>query len=107
MTSNSRANAEGQIALSPNHSLEGGNAFAPQARAVPLRGPQHFSEHAVTNPVPVTNLSRVEPAHLEPELILNPRSRTMRFAYGSAKRAFDLVLGSVLLIVALPLILIA
>jgi len=31
----------------------------------------------------------------------------MRFAYGSAKRAFDLVLGSVLLIVALPLILIA
>jgi lipopolysaccharide/colanic/teichoic acid biosynthesis glycosyltransferase len=44
---------------------------------------------------------------LEPELILNPRSRTVRFAYESAKRAFDLVLGSVLLIVALPLILIA
>ena len=31
----------------------------------------------------------------------------MRFAYESAKRAFDLVLGSVLLIIALPLILIA
>jgi lipopolysaccharide/colanic/teichoic acid biosynthesis glycosyltransferase len=107
MTNNSRAEAEASIALSPDHLLEDGAAFAPQARAVPLRGPQHFSEHPVTNPVPVTSFSRVEPAQLEPESILNPRSRTMRFAYESAKRAFDLLLGSVLLIVAIPLILIA
>jgi lipopolysaccharide/colanic/teichoic acid biosynthesis glycosyltransferase len=49
----------------------------------------------------------VEPAHLEPELILNPGSRTMRLAYESAKRLFDLLLGSVLLIIALPMILAA
>jgi lipopolysaccharide/colanic/teichoic acid biosynthesis glycosyltransferase len=49
----------------------------------------------------------VEPARLEPELILNPGSRTMRLAYESAKRVFDLLLGSVLLIVALPMILAA
>jgi len=107
MTSNSRAKAEAKIALSPNDLLENGAAFAPQARAAPPRGPQHTSEHPVTNPVPVTSLPRVGPAQLEPESILNPRSRMMRFAYESAKRAFDLVLGSVLLIIALPLILIA
>src|ERR1700737_4108057 len=101
MTSNSRAKAEAKIALSANHSLEGGAAFAPQARAAPLPGPQHFSEH------PVTNLSRVEPAHLEPESILKPRSRTMRSAYESVKRAFDPLPGSVLLLLSIPIILIA
>jgi lipopolysaccharide/colanic/teichoic acid biosynthesis glycosyltransferase len=107
MTSNSRAKAEAKIALSPDRLLEGGPAFAPQVRAAPIRGPQHFSERAVTNPVPVTSFSRVEPAHLEPESILNPRSRAVRSAYEPAKRAFDLLLGSVLLIIALPIILIA
>jgi lipopolysaccharide/colanic/teichoic acid biosynthesis glycosyltransferase len=107
MTSNSRAKAEANIALSPDDLLQGGAAFAPQARAAPLRGSQHFSEHGVTNPVPVTSFSRVEPAHLEPESILNPPSRAMRSAYEPAKRAFDLLLGSVLLTIALPIILIA
>ncbi len=107
MTSNSRGKAEAKIALSPNDLLEDGAAFAPQARAAPPRGPQHFSEHPVTNPVRVTSFSRVEPAQLEPESNLSPRSRAMRSAYVSAKRAFDLLLGSVLLIIAIPLILIA
>jgi lipopolysaccharide/colanic/teichoic acid biosynthesis glycosyltransferase len=107
MTSNSQAKAEAKIALSPNDLLETGAAFAPQARATPLRGPQPFSEHAVTHPVQATSFSRVEPAQLEPESILNPRSRTMRSAYESGKRAFDLLLGSVLLIIAIPVILIA
>ena len=107
MTSNSRAKAEAKLASSPDRLLEGGPAFAPQARAAPLRGSQHFSEHGVTNPVPVTSFSRVEPAHLEPESILNPPSRAMRSAYEPAKRAFDLLLGSVLLTIALPIILIA
>jgi len=107
MMSNSRAKAEASIALSPNNLLETGTVVAPQARATPLRGPQLFSEHAVTHPVPVTGFSRVEPAQLEPESILNPRSRTMRSAYESGKRAFDLLLGSVLLIIAVPIILIA
>jgi lipopolysaccharide/colanic/teichoic acid biosynthesis glycosyltransferase len=107
MTSNSRAKAEAKIALSPDRLLEGSPVFAPQARAAPLRGPQHFSEHTVTNPVPVTSFLRVEPVHLEPESILNPRSRAMRSAYEPAKRAFDLLLGSLLLIIALPIILIA
>jgi lipopolysaccharide/colanic/teichoic acid biosynthesis glycosyltransferase len=112
MTSNSRAKAEAEIALSPNDLLEDGAAIAPQGRAAPLRGPQHFSEHPVTNPVAtnpvaVTSFPRVGPAQLEPESILNPRSRAMRSAYESAKRAFDLLLGSVLLIVAIPMILIA
>src|SRR5882757_4984514 len=105
MTSNSRAKAEANIALPPHHPLEDGGPFAPEAREAPLRGRQHFSEHPGTNPV--TSLSRVEPAHLEPESIPNPRSRTMRSAYESAKRAFDLLLGSVLLIVAIPIIFIA
>ena len=107
MTSNSRAKAETKIALSPNDLLETGAVFAPQARATPLRGPQHFSEQGVTHPVPVTSFSRVEPAQLEPESILNPRIRAMRSAYGTGKRAFDLLLGLVLLIIAIPMILIA
>jgi lipopolysaccharide/colanic/teichoic acid biosynthesis glycosyltransferase len=101
MTSNSRAQAEVKIVSSPDHLLQGGAAFAPQARAAPGRGPQHFSEH------PVTGLSRVEPAQLKPELSVNPGGRTMRSAYESAKRVFDLLLGSVLLIIAAPIILVA
>src|ERR1700694_44334 len=102
MTSNTRAKAEAKIALSPHHPLEDGGPFAPQARGVPLRGRQHLSEHPVTNTV--TSLSRVEPAHLEPESFPNPRSRTMRSADELAKRAFDLLLGSVLLIISIPII---
>src|SRR5271170_4263769 len=100
MTSNFRANAEVEIASPPNLSVADGAEFAPQVMAT-LRKAQSFSEH------PVTSLLRVEPAHLEPELILNPGSRRMRYAYESAKRVFDLLLGSVLLIIAIPIILIA
>jgi len=100
MTSNFRANAEVKIAPPPNLSVTDGTEFAAQVRAT-LRKNQNFSEH------PVTSLLRVEPAQLETELIPNPRSRAMRLLYEAAKRVFDLLLGSVLLIIAIPLILIA
>lgn len=101
MTGNSRAKIEAKIVAPPGHLLEGGDALSPRTRGAPSRRSQLFPSQ------PVTNLSRVEPAHLEPELILNPGSRTMRLAYESAKRLFDLLLGSVLLIIALPMILAA
>jgi len=101
MTGNYRAKAEAKAAVPPNHLIDGGDAFGPRSRSAPLRGSQHFSRH------PVINLSRAEPAHLEPELILGPRSRTTRPAYELAKRVFDLLLGSMLLIIALPIILAA
>jgi lipopolysaccharide/colanic/teichoic acid biosynthesis glycosyltransferase len=46
-------------------------------------------------------------AQLETELIAMARSRSMRFLYEPAKRAFDLLVGSILLITTVPLILIA
>src|ERR1700677_2179909 len=101
MTGNSRAKIEAKIVAPPGHLLEGGDALSPRTRGAPSRRSQLFPSQ------PVTNLSRVEPAHLEPELILNPGSRTMRLAYESAKRLFDLLVGSVLLIIALPMILAA
>lgn len=101
MTGNSRAKAEAKIVAPSSQLLEARDSSPAHARTGPLRRSQHFSSH------PVTNLSRVEPAHLEPELILNPGSRTTRLAYESAKRGFDLLLGSVLLIIALPMILTA
>src|SRR5271167_3880763 len=100
MTSNFRANAEVKITPPPNLSVTDGAEFAPLVRAT-LRKAQPFSEH------PVTGLLRVEPAQLATELIPNPRSRAMRLFYEGAKRVFDLLLGSVLLIIAIPLILIA
>lgn len=101
MTGNSRAKAEAKVAVPPKHLLEGSETFSPRARVVPLSGSQHFSRH------PAINLARVERAHLEPELNLNRWSRTTRSAYELAKRVFDVLLGSVLLIVALPIILAA
>ena len=100
MTSNFRANAEVKIASPPRHSVTDEAEFAPQVRAT-LRKAHPFSEH------PVTSLLRVEPALLETKFIPNPRSRVMRLIYEAAKRVFDLLLGSVLLIIAIPLILIA
>jgi lipopolysaccharide/colanic/teichoic acid biosynthesis glycosyltransferase len=101
MTGNSQAKAEAKVAVPPNHLLEESETFPARARAVRLHLSQHVSRH------PVTHLSEAEPVHLEPELSLNPESRMTRSAYESAKRAFDLLLGSGLLIVALPLILAA
>jgi lipopolysaccharide/colanic/teichoic acid biosynthesis glycosyltransferase len=103
MTSNSRAKAEAKIALSADRSLEAGPGSPAQTRAVPPRGrgSQQISER------PASNLSRVEPAHLEREAILTPESRTMRSAYQTAKRGFDLLLGSGLLVISVPIILIA
>src|SRR5271167_928217 len=100
MTSNFRANAEVKITSPPNLSVTDGAEFAPQVRAT-LRKAQSFSEHHVTS------LLRVEPAQFETETIPGPRSGAMRLFYEPAKRGFDLLLGSVLLIIAIHLILIA
>lgn len=103
MTSNFRADAkiEQEIASPPEHSLRHGAAAVLRIRAVKLQVLRHFAEE------PVTSLPRAEPAQLEPELIVDQRSRMMRLVYEPAKRVFDLILGSVLLIIAIPLILIA
>src|SRR5271165_4669589 len=100
MTSTVNAKADVEIVSPPNHLLADGAAFAPRSSAA-LRIAQPFSED------PVTSLLRVEPAQLEPELISNPRSRSMRFFYEPTKRVIDLLLGSLLLVVTVPLILIA
>jgi lipopolysaccharide/colanic/teichoic acid biosynthesis glycosyltransferase len=105
MTGNSRAKAEANVAVPTAHLLEGTETFSPRARQVPSRGshgPQHFARHSVTG-----DFVDVEPAHLESELRIDTGSRMTRLVYESAKRVFDLLLGSVLLIVALPLILAA
>jgi lipopolysaccharide/colanic/teichoic acid biosynthesis glycosyltransferase len=104
MTGNSQAKVETNVAVPPGHLLEGSEAFPPRARPVPLRGshgPQHFARHSVTD------FLEVEPVHLESELTLSPGNRVTQVAYESAKRAFDLVLGSILLLLSLPLILAA
>jgi lipopolysaccharide/colanic/teichoic acid biosynthesis glycosyltransferase len=101
MTGNSQAKAEPSVAVPTGHLLEGNGTFPPLARAVPLRGSEQFSRHLVTN------VSEAEPANLETETDLTPGSRTVRLIYESAKRVFDLLLGAVLLILALPLILAA
>jgi lipopolysaccharide/colanic/teichoic acid biosynthesis glycosyltransferase len=102
MTSISRATAEVEIALSPNQSLENETASSSQARATSLRGgAPHFLEPHVAS------LPRVEPVRLETKSILIPQRRTTWSAYEAGKRAFDLLLSSVLLIIAAPIILIA
>jgi lipopolysaccharide/colanic/teichoic acid biosynthesis glycosyltransferase len=101
MTSNYQAKAEAKVAGSPAHLLEGVEASSPRARAPILRGTQHFSKPMMIN------ISRVEPADSEPELTLSTDRRPMRSAYAFTKRLFDLLLGSVLLIIALPVILTA
>jgi len=90
MTSNSAAKAEAKAVASPHHSLSDSAVPPPRPAAAPLRGPQHFSDHSVIS------LS-----------VPHPRSRRMRVAYESVKRAFDLLVGSVLLIIAIPIILVA
>jgi lipopolysaccharide/colanic/teichoic acid biosynthesis glycosyltransferase len=100
MTINSPAKAEAKSVASTHHSLVDGAHFAPQPKAASLRVSQHLPEQSVTS------LLRVEPAEVEPE-ILEPLSDPTRPVYESAKRAFDLLVGSVLLIIAIPIILVA
>jgi lipopolysaccharide/colanic/teichoic acid biosynthesis glycosyltransferase len=101
MTSNSRATAEAEIALPPNQSLENETTVTSHARATSPRDAAHLLEPHVVS------LPRVEPVRLETKSLLISRRRTMWSAYEAGKRALDLLLGSVLLIVAVPIILIA
>jgi len=101
MTSNSPAKAEAKAVASPHHSLGDSPVVAPRSTTAPIRGPQHFSEHSVTN------ILRVEPVPVDTQVVHSAPSREVRLGYESVKRAFDLLLGSVLLIAALPIILIA
>jgi lipopolysaccharide/colanic/teichoic acid biosynthesis glycosyltransferase len=101
MTGNSQAKAEAKIAVPPGRLLDDSDAFPARTKAAVLRGSQRLSKH------PVSPLPLVEMGDLEPELTRGPASRTVRSAYDLAKRAFDLVAGSVLLIIALPIILTA
>jgi lipopolysaccharide/colanic/teichoic acid biosynthesis glycosyltransferase len=56
---------------------------------------------------PAATVSRMHPADVKFEPIAAPRNRMMSIAYESAKRTSDLLLGSVLLIIAVPIILVA
>jgi lipopolysaccharide/colanic/teichoic acid biosynthesis glycosyltransferase len=67
--------------------------------AVSQRVVQPQAEHHATA------VSRIEPPRAES--VVDPRRRPMQLLYESAKRIFDLLLGSVLLIIAIPIILIA
>jgi len=96
-----RATADAKIPMSTESKPVMDTDFAAFGRAVPQRAAQPRPER------PVASVSRIDPAHVKPEPMAHPRSRTMRFAYESAKRVLDLLLGSVLLIIAVPVILIA
>jgi lipopolysaccharide/colanic/teichoic acid biosynthesis glycosyltransferase len=102
MTSISRATADAKIPLSADYKAAIETDFASFERATPHRTTQQpLSE------VPARAVSRIERAHMQAEPVAAPRGKTRRFAYESAKRLFDLLLGSVLLIISIPIILIA
>jgi lipopolysaccharide/colanic/teichoic acid biosynthesis glycosyltransferase len=69
--------------------------------SAPLRGPQRVRQFA---PLEAKN----EPfQHEAPRWSRSRGDRVRAFSYALSKRAFDLVLGSILLVVAIPIILIA
>jgi lipopolysaccharide/colanic/teichoic acid biosynthesis glycosyltransferase len=102
MTSSSRATADANIP-SIDYTPAIDTDFGPLTRAIPARTAQQpLSEHAT--------VSRIEPVHMQAEAVADSRVAdpwTSRLAYESAKRVFDLLLGSVLLVIAIPIILIA
>jgi lipopolysaccharide/colanic/teichoic acid biosynthesis glycosyltransferase len=107
MTSSSRARADAKIPVSVDYTSAIDTDFGSLAQAIPARtAQQSLSE------LPTPAISRIEPLHRQAEPAADPRvadpwSKTRRFAYESVKRVFDLLLGSVLLVISIPIILIA
>jgi len=90
---------ESETAMDGEFSVFARPTPVPRAPSVPQRAAQPVPEHLTTA------VSLIEPSR--PEHLDRPRSRTIQLAYESAKRVFDLLLGSVLLIIAIPIILVA
>jgi len=84
--------ARDSVALAPGLSSD---SQAKQASSQGVRGPQKFLDYPVAEPKIVSLPTR------------NRGSRMAVFAAAAGKRAFDLVLGSMLLVVAIPIILTA
>jgi lipopolysaccharide/colanic/teichoic acid biosynthesis glycosyltransferase len=76
--------------------------FASFGRAATARASQ-----SIVVERPVATISRIEAEPMKAEPTALRRSPAMQFAYETAKRVLDLLLGTVLLIIALPIILIA
>jgi len=101
MTPKTKANrvAGDSVALTPSLSND---AVAKQANSPILRGPQKFLDYPT---------SEIKGATNEPTkgslLVRKQGSRTAAVTYAVAKRLFDLVLGSVLFLIAVPIVLIA
>jgi len=91
--------ARDSVALAPNLSIA---AVEKQANPNKLRGPQNFLDYSSSG-----TKNTVSEATNASRFAGGPRSRTAAIAYAVVKRAFDLVLGSVLFVVALPIVLIA
>lgn len=102
MTSISRATVDAKIPLPTDYKAVIETDFAPFDRTIPPRTTQQPSSE-----VPAPAVSRIEPAHMQVEAVADPRRKIRRLAYESAKRLFDLSLGSILLIISIPIILIA
>jgi len=102
MTSISRATADAKIPLSTDYQAVIETDFESFGRAIPPHSAQQPLPEA-----PAPTVSRIEAAHIQAEPVADPRSKTRPFVYESVKRLFDLLLGSVLLIIAVPIILIA
>ena len=101
MTPKTKANrvVGDSVALAPSLSND---AIAKQANSPRLRGPQRILDYPASESKSATN----EPAKGSP-FVYKQGSRTAAVTYALAKRLFDLVLGFVLFLIAVPIVLIA
>jgi lipopolysaccharide/colanic/teichoic acid biosynthesis glycosyltransferase len=101
MTPKTKANrvVADSVALAPSLSND---AIAKQANSPRLRGPQKILDYPASELKSATN----EPAKGSP-FVRKQGSRTAAVTYALAKRLFDLVLGFVLFLIAVPIVLIA
>jgi lipopolysaccharide/colanic/teichoic acid biosynthesis glycosyltransferase len=83
---------------------EAAPAIEPDFAALGIGVPQR-SERALDRPL--VSVRRIEATHVPVETLAFPQHRTTGFPYQLAKRVIDLLAGSVLLVLSIPLILIA
>jgi lipopolysaccharide/colanic/teichoic acid biosynthesis glycosyltransferase len=101
MTSTVRARADAKIPPSTDSTPAIDADFATYGRVGPSRVAQPLAER------PVATIARIEAVQMSADPRTRPQTRTTRYAYEPAKRVFDVLLGSVLLLLALPFILVA
>jgi lipopolysaccharide/colanic/teichoic acid biosynthesis glycosyltransferase len=91
--------ARDSVALAPSLSND---AIAKPVGPIGLRGSQNFRSYSAGELQSATR----EPANV-PHPTLGRKKRAVAFAYAVVKRVFDLVLGSVLFVISVPIVLIA